>query len=447
MVDKININVDKIKTLSDVLKNYIFIIKKTKFKLKKKKQIKEYRAIDTIYVSLDRLNDTAIYLNEMVLNRTNSSQAFDFYDFINNSYVIINCIYHIAEVFNIDLSDIKENKYHLQNIIGLDSTNDECSDDDYFYYIRSISSVHPIVTDRHHKICGESFHTSPFSIWLRGINKNTHLCIRRYVDFEIKDIHLNIYDIYNHIYSKIDFIDKIIENVNNYISIEKEKLINTRMKSKNDFVNYMDYLYYLKEEANDRDINFPLYTSLGDNFFVIDLLLNRNVSNIDNQIKINLYINAIKYSIEFYHQSLQLLDINYSGIKYPNKNHETDLLTLLISGLEYPNDEDLYYFLSKTEYLIDTDRSQTDITLIRKLIYSNFKKYMETYFQITENEDNEELFILIKTTLYFYNLENNTMLNRNIPNDLNYRLKLLTDEEMRILINDNVNADYDIKKL
>ena len=219
------------------------------------------------------------------------------------------------------------------------------------------------------------------------------------------------------------------------------------MKSKNDFVNYMDYLYYLKEEANDRDINFPLYTSLGDNFFVIDLLLNRNVSNIDNQIKINLYINAIKYSIEFYHQSLQLLDINYSGIKYPNKNHETDLLTLLISGLEYPNDEDLYYFLSKTEYLIDTDRSQTDITLIRKLIYSNFKKYMETYFQITENEDNEELFILIKTTLYFYNLENNTMLNRNIPNDLNYRLKLLTDEEMRILINDNVNADYDIKKL
>ena len=258
---------------------------------------------------------------------------------------------------------------------------------------------------------------------------------------------MNIYDIYNHIYSKIDFIDKIIENVNNYISIEKEKLINTIMKSKNDFVNYMDYLYYLKEEANDRDINFPLYTSLGDNFFVIDLLLNRNVSNIDNQIKINLYINAIKYSIEFYHQSLQLLDINYSGIKYPNKNHETDLLTLLISGLEYPNDEDLYYFLSKTEYLIDTDRSQTDITLIRKLIYSNFKKYMETYFQITENEDNEELFILIKTTLYFYNLENNTMLNRNIPNDLNYRLKLLTDEEMRILINDNVNADYDIKKL
>ena len=85
MVDKININVDKIKTLSDVLKNYIFIIKKTKFKLKKKKQIKEYRAIDTIYVSLDRLNDTAIYLDEMVLNRTNSPQAFDFYDFINNS--------------------------------------------------------------------------------------------------------------------------------------------------------------------------------------------------------------------------------------------------------------------------------------------------------------------------------------------------------------------------
>ena len=72
---------------------------------------------------------------------------------------------------------------------------------------------------------------------------------------------------------------------------------------------------------------------------------------------------------------------------------------------------------------------------------------METYFQITKNEDNEELFILIKTTLYFYNLENNTMLNRNIPNDLNYRLKLLTDEEMYILINDNINADYDIKKL
>lgn len=425
MIEKININIDKIKTLTNVLKNYIFIIKKTKFKLMKKKQIKEYRAIDTIYVSLDRLNDTAVYLNEMVLNRTNSPQAFDFYDFINNSYVIINCIYHIAEVFNIDLSDIKENKHYLQNIIGLDCIKDECSDDDYFYYIRSISSVHPIITDRHQKICGDSFHTSPFSIWLTGINKNTYLCIRRYVDFEIKDIHLDIYDIYQYIYSKIDFIDEIIKNVNDYIFIEKEKLINTNMKSKNDFINYIDYLFYLKEEANDRDINFPLYTSLGDNFFVIELLLNKSVSNSYNQNKIDLYKNAIKYSIEFYHQSLQLLDKNYSGIKYPNKDNETDLLTLLISGLEYPNNKDLFYILPKTEYLIDTNRSQIDITFVRNLIYSNFKKYMETYFQITENEDNEELFILIKTTLYFYNLENNTMLNRNIPNDLNYRLLII----------------------
>ena len=198
MIDQININIDKIKRLSDVLKDYIIIIKKTKFKLKKN-STKEYNAIHTIYASLDRLNDTAIYLNEMILNKTNSSRAFDFYDFINNSYVIINCIYHIAEVFNIDLSDIKKNKCNLQNIIGLDCMNYESSDDDYFNYIRSISSVHPIVTDRHRKICGESFHTSPFSIWLTGINKNTHLCIRRYVDSEIKDIHLNIYDIYNHI--------------------------------------------------------------------------------------------------------------------------------------------------------------------------------------------------------------------------------------------------------
>ena len=107
MIEKININIDKIKILSDVLKDYIIIIKKTKFKLKKNSS-KEYNAIHTIYASLDRLNDTAIYLNEMVLNKTNSPRAFDFYDFINNSYVIINCIYHIAEVFNIDLSDIKK---------------------------------------------------------------------------------------------------------------------------------------------------------------------------------------------------------------------------------------------------------------------------------------------------------------------------------------------------
>ncbi|TVL41191.1 hypothetical protein A9X84_00745 [Brachyspira hyodysenteriae] len=167
MIEKININIDKIKILSDVIKDYIIIIKKTKFKLKKNSS-KEYNAIHTIYASLDRLNDTAIYLNEMVLNKTNLPRAFDFYDFINNSYVIINCIYHIAEVFNIDLSDIKENKCNLQNIIGLDCMTYECSDDDYFNYIRSISSVHPIVTDRHYKICGKSFHSSPFSVWLIG---------------------------------------------------------------------------------------------------------------------------------------------------------------------------------------------------------------------------------------------------------------------------------------
>lgn len=52
-----------------------------------------YCAWDRICAAMDRLEDTLDYLNHIELGKDKRSRsAFDFYDFINNAYIVIDCI-------------------------------------------------------------------------------------------------------------------------------------------------------------------------------------------------------------------------------------------------------------------------------------------------------------------------------------------------------------------
>ena len=57
---------------------------------------------DSIFAALDRIDDTLHYINSMELGtKRNSRGAFDFYDFLNNMYVVIHCIKTLAIIFNV----------------------------------------------------------------------------------------------------------------------------------------------------------------------------------------------------------------------------------------------------------------------------------------------------------------------------------------------------------
>ena len=52
-----------------------------------------YYAWNRTCAAMDRLEDTLYYLNTLELGKDKDIRsAFDFYDFINNSYIVIECI-------------------------------------------------------------------------------------------------------------------------------------------------------------------------------------------------------------------------------------------------------------------------------------------------------------------------------------------------------------------
>lgn len=69
----------------------------------------EYRAWNRTCAAMDRLEDTLQYINNMELGRNkNARSAFDFYDFINNAFIVIDCIKTIGRIFRINDSLIEK---------------------------------------------------------------------------------------------------------------------------------------------------------------------------------------------------------------------------------------------------------------------------------------------------------------------------------------------------
>lgn len=57
------------------------------------------------------------------------------------------------------------------------------------------------------------------------------------------------------------------------------------------------------------------------------------------------------------------------------------------------------------------------------------KKLINQYVHFTNTEPDAERAILIQLTLYLDSLTRKSFLNKNIPNRLEYRMQLLTDEQ------------------
>ena len=68
-----------------------------------------YRVWYRLCATMDRLEDTLAHINRLELgNLSNGQAAFDFYEFINCSYVVIECIKTVVRAFGIDASIIEK---------------------------------------------------------------------------------------------------------------------------------------------------------------------------------------------------------------------------------------------------------------------------------------------------------------------------------------------------
>ena len=91
-----------------------------------------------------------------------------------------------------------------------------------------------------------------------------------------------------------------------------------------------------------------------------------------------------------------------------------------------------HYNLSKVCYLECDYYSYYDRIWARSLI-EGMKDFLNRYVVYTGNESDEELVVLVDLAIYLHAIEQKCILNQNIPNNLMYRERLLSNEEMNDL--------------
>jgi len=381
---------------------------------------------------LDRVEDTVDYLNSLKLNSDNQSKsAFDFYNFMLNASVLIDCLDTIAKVYDVDLST-EDSSCDVFNKHG---SNNKGSDKRYFEYLRALSSVHPNDTDRYIGEYQSGEECSPFAVWDRDSTpENPKLRMMVYpvsagqpsIQSD-KIITVSLKTVFEYVKTRYELINKIIAAIKDYNKNTLNSFKNKPIKKESEFNDYREYLGYLKEETLERmGLSNGPHCNLDYAQSVFDLDLSDN-SNQDAYIK---YCNALKYAISFEHNRLQSMCSNgceNTGIKQNTKDFiEGDtLLDCIVNCSIYVKNNSMSTFDYLIEKLSDLDDSQNpqEQDFVRGLVLNApYADFFKKYVSFNESTPNHELYILTQIALYLYGLEvKDGILNKNIPNSPEYR--------------------------
>lgn len=396
----------------------------------------KYFAWGHICAAMDRVHDTMEHINTLKLGEKDGI-AFDFYELINDMFIVISNIQAIATIFNMDYKNIEE--CHQ-------SFNLQWSDDKWFRYVRSLC-VHPTETDhRHHKIimskvvldcCARVIWDSPHKFGqgdlvaiIYSYPQNDHR--EKYtLDYEPKYIPIYVSQFVNYLQRWLDFVPNITDRIYKTNEKKTSQLKRTPIKKLEDCNNDIERLVILQKEYNLRFGDD--YDDLFD-FYI--MVFSYHLSNETNMQYLEKYKNAIRLSMGFFHNALQ----NMSFCGYENTGVKDEHFNDLFREICYPsiyNISDLRgygYNLSKL-YLLNSGSSFERVTIDNLL--EEVKPIANKYVFFTNCELAEEKLILMQMVIYFAALECNSILNKNIPNDIKYRTRLLTlDEEKKLFEND-----------
>lgn len=425
--------------------NYVFQWNNTSLNKTLKVKNKRYKCDYKVVASLERIISTIKYVNNNPITPLEDNQeSFEFYLFINNLYTIKQSVCALGEIYDLDQNLIKNieknNKYFSIPKKFKKIKTDSC----FFRYIRSLFVAHPTnaFESPNNK---NNFSCSPYVNWK---NKDNALCLNGVV-FSRKgfyDISLSVNEFISYIQSFLNLIPKIFKNAIEYSEKKqkrwKRKMMNTPLKKISSFKDTCSLIEYLKTEALKRKHM--------DCLFLFDCYKNVfsvSISNKKNKLLMDKFKNAILYSINFYHNSLQNMSFygfKNTGIKFKSENFEFNTLFEILTYYGY-----LDLSLNRCHFDLDkinalrhqeTDFDDTyDIKYARDLLEQQ-KNKINKYVYFTNKESDEETCALIDLALYFSSLNQKCVLNINIPNTLNFRKKIInitTFEEMKKEITKN----------
>lgn len=366
---------------------------------------------------MDRVDDLVIYLNQKELdNGVWKNCAFDFFEFIEQAGVLVSCIDQAFNIYGVNQPEhgiifkskrINNNNLSLKNINNLDNQ--------YFKYIRSLSSVHPDDTSFHRDFQEASFEVSPYVVWNKGAfrlnNPDVDLVITTYNN-ETDDFLVNkgiyIDELFNFIKFKYYSLNYLSMKIKLYYNSVIRDFRCNKIKKEREFNNYILYLENLKCEATKRNPNME--SEIQDLIDIFNLKLTNNTNN----EKFNKYKNSLQYAAHSYYRQLQNMDFNCIS---PFDHLVNDLLI----GKIYDKDDNYHYPLSKILYLKD-DLSDCFFAI---RMYNSLLKIFQRYIDISEDDLNcishYELFVLAQIALYFHALENKSVVSSFIPQTSKYR--------------------------
>ncbi|MGL4981333.1 MAG: hypothetical protein ACRC4W_00495 [Treponemataceae bacterium] len=194
---------------------------------------------------MDRLCDTTLYLNSLDIEKTDSRFCvFDFYNFVNHSATLIDCIKYLAEIYQYDLSE----QNTRTNIF-----NEKGSDKSYFEYLRSLCSVHPIDTSRHKKFKDSqtTIECCPYTRFQTSLELVAIVYSANPKSFS-KRISIKLNKIYEYVTYRYNLLNEIISCIHKYNEKIKSDYKSQPLKKVSDFNDYNCYLEYLEITAKDR---------------------------------------------------------------------------------------------------------------------------------------------------------------------------------------------------
>ncbi len=416
---KIYLNDNVIRNFRNTINDYI------DFSLLKKYKNND-NAWNSICALMDRIEDIVIYLNEKELNTGKWNRcAFDFFEFIEQAGVLIECIDELYKIYDIKPSRTKTIFKHKEiNEAYLSKLKEEnkiakVGDLNYFEYIRSLSSVHPGKTDRHKEFQFGNFEVSPYVVWNGGIYAldprcNGEIILVTYnneTDQMLINKSIYIKEIFNFIKYKYYSINYLTKYVKKYYLDEIKTLRDTPIRKRNDLKNNLEYLNNLVNESKKRCPNIT------DEIQEVIDIFNQQITREENINKYNKYCNALLYSMKGIHRQLQNMDFKCES---PIDNL---LFKLLVGEIHLKNNAKMNYSYPLQKILdLKLESGDKEFALIQ---YKTLLPFFNKYIKVTEEDlyqlSYEELYVLSQIAIYLHELEYNDIVNFCIPNDEEFR--------------------------
>lgn len=407
--------------------------------LKNNKSNVPYYAWDRICAILDRLDDTVDYLNKMELGHCRSPRsAFDFYEFLNCVYTVIDGIKTLGLIFDYSCKDLEDSNEIFQNPI-ISTGNDGL----FFEYIRSLCSVHPFCTNypKYPYLDGAKLHCCPYVIWVkdaRFLPEDVKGDLIAYIYTSEKDknpirLYLEVNQFVRYLEKWMNSIPEIINAIHISTKQTYSEFMRQAIKGRDDFSEDGEWIRYLEKECSKR---FGKDCAYG--FEDCLLFFENDLTNPSNQVLLQKYRNAILYSLTFLKNQMQNMSLEgfeNTGLLNTDIQFEgMDLFWILIHLSEHTNALSKYdCILSKAYYLLpDSGHAYYEKTSERSALI-DIKDVINQFIVFTGEESDTEQYLLVCLMKYQDALSSKTILNRNIPNSREYRTALLSDKEYKDL--------------